>query len=573
MFKRINNLKIASKLVLLFTFVSIFTGIVGFLGIHNMDKLNNNTKLMYEYNFKSIQTLDEIKQNYLIIRGDLTALAYNDEMDISQKNSTVKEVQTLLDNNSKLLESYKNELIAEHEKDTFTKIENSAKDYSYVAKKIYTFALDGNNKSSMGEISKGAAIRENLFKSLDKIISMNINEASTNSQNNIITYNSSKIIVIVITIFIFIASIIIGMLLSISISKELRKIIDFSKALGEGDLTKEIDIKYNDEIGEVANALNKSKENIKVLISQMVGSSGDISAASEELSATAEEVSSKMQMVNDSTEQITKGVQDLSATTEEVSASAEEIANATSELNNKANKSFKSASEIKKRAEEIKQKAIQNIEDGNKIYEENKMNILKAIDEGKIVQDVKIMADSIGEIAAQTNLLALNAAIEAARAGEMGKGFAVVADEVRSLAEQSSNAVASIQGMVHRVQNAFDNLSESGQEVLDYIENSVKPSYELLKNTGIQYEKDAEFVNDIASDIASSSEQMKEVINQINSALESLSATAVESATSSEEILVSINEVTLAIEEVAKSSQSQAETAETLGELSQKFSI
>ncbi|MVX62117.1 HAMP domain-containing protein [Clostridium chromiireducens] len=573
MFKLINNLRIASKLVLLFIFVSIFTGVVGFVGIYNMDKLNNNTKLMYEYNFRSIQKLDEIKQNYLSIRGNLTTLAYNEDMDVSQKNNTAKEVQTLLNNNEKLIETYKNELLAEHEKNTFVKIENSAKEYSDIAKKIYTFALDGNNKSSIGEISNGTAVRENLFKALDEIISMNINEASTNSENNMMTYNSSKITVIAITVFIFIVAIIIGMLFSVSISKELRKIVDFSKALGEGDLTKEIDIKNNDEIGEVASALNKSKDNIKVLISQMIGSSGDISAASEELSATAEEVSSKMQMVNDSTEQITKGAQDLSATTEEVSASAEEIANATSELNNKANKSFESAKEIKKRAEEIKGKAIQNIENGNKIYEENKINILKAIEEGKIVQDVKVMAESIGEIASQTNLLALNAAIEAARAGEMGKGFAVVADEVRSLAEQSAEAVSSIQGMVHKVQNAFDNLSKSGQEVLDYLENDVKPSYELLKNTGIQYEKDAELVNDIASDIASSSEQMKEVINQINFALESLSATAVESATSSEDILVSINEVTLAIAEVAKSSQSQAETAETLGELSQKFSI
>ncbi|OPJ65874.1 methyl-accepting chemotaxis protein [Clostridium chromiireducens] len=573
MFKLINNLRIASKLVLLFIFVSIFTGVVGFVGIYNMDKLNKNTKLMYEYNFKSIQTLDEIKQNYLSIRGNLTTLAYNEDMDVSQKNNIAKEVQTLLNNNEKLMETYNNELLAEHEKNTFVKIENSAKEYSDIAKKIYTFALDGNNKSSIGEISNGTAVRENLFKSLDEIISMNINEASTNSENNILTYNSSKITVIAITIFIFIVAIIIGMLFSVSISKELRKIVNFSKALGEGDLTKEIDIKNNDEIGEVASALNKSKDNIKVLISQMIGSSGDISAASEELSATAEEVSSKMQMVNDSTEQITKGAQDLSATTEEVSASAEEIANATSELNNKANKSFESAKEIKKRAEEIKGQAIQNIENGNKIYEENKINILKAIEEGKIVQDVKVMAESIGEIASQTNLLALNAAIEAARAGEMGKGFAVVADEVRSLAEQSAEAVSSIQGMVHKVQNAFDNLSKSGQEVLDYLENDVKPSYELLKNTGIQYEKDAELVNDIASDIASSSEQMKEVINQINFALESLSSTAVESATSSEDILVSINEVTLAIAEVAKSSQSQAETAETLGELSQKFSI
>lgn len=91
--------------------------------------------------------------------------------------------------------------------------------------------------------------------------------------------------------------------------------------------------------------------------------------------------------------------------------------------------------------------------------------------------------------------------------------------------------------------------------------------------TGVKYEKDAEFVNNIASDIYNSSEQMKEVINQINFALGSLSDTAAESAASSEEILVSINEITLAVNEVAKSSQSQAETAQNLSGLSQKFII
>jgi methyl-accepting chemotaxis protein len=67
---------------------------------------------------------------------------------------------------------------------------------------------------------------------------------------------------------------------------------------------------------------------------------------------------------------------------------------------------------------------------GNLIYEEKKNDIIKAIEEGQVVQEVKIMADSIGEIASQTNLLALNAAIEAARAGENGKGFALILQKV-----------------------------------------------------------------------------------------------------------------------------------------------
>ena len=573
MIKLLNNLKIASKLILSFICIAAFTGVIGYIGIHNMDKLNTNAKLMYEYNFKSIEILSELKQNYSVISADLITLCYKDGIGIGEIKDTSNDVQDLFKKNTELLDIYKDELLKESQKDTFESIETYAKEYSDVGNIICNFVAKGDYKSATGGIIISSKTRQTLFNSLDLIINMNTDEAAWTSENNTIRYIDSRITVILITIFVFIVAIVFGILMSLAISRQLKKIVIFSKALGDGDLTQKVDVKFKDEIGEVARALNKAKDNIKLLISEIVNSSSEVSSTSRGLSTTVEEVFSIMKNVSNTTEQIAKGMQDLSAATEEVSASAGGIVNATNGLSNKANNSFKSATEIKRRAVEIKEKAIQNIEQGNKIYEENRMNILKAIEDRKIVQEVKIMADSIGDIAEQTNLLALNAAIEAARAGEMGKGFAVVAEEVRTLAEQSSGAVASIQGMVYKVQEAFDNLSNSGQEVLNYLENSVKPSYELLKNTGVQYEKDAEFVNNIASDIYNSSEQMKEVINQINLALGSLSDTAVESAAGSEEILASINEITLAVDEVVKSSQGQAETAQNLSELSQKFTI
>jgi methyl-accepting chemotaxis protein len=245
----------------------------------------------------------------------------------------------------------------------------------------------------------------------------------------------------------------------------------------------------------------------------------------------------------------------------------------TSELSGKADEAAKSSVEIKNRAVKIKQKASKSIEESTSVYEEKNNRILKAIEAGKVVSEVKTMAASIGNIAEQTNLLALNAAIEAARAGEQGKGFSVVADEVRKLAEESSNAVENINKMVLAVEAAFKNLSDSSKEVLEYIANSVKPDYQFLMDTGIQYEKDSEFINNISNQIDISSKQMHEAVSQVSTAIQNAASTAGESASGSEEILGSVGEVTKAVEGISESSQRQAEMAEKLSELIGKFKI
>jgi Methyl-accepting chemotaxis protein len=207
------------------------------------------------------------------------------------------------------------------------------------------------------------------------------------------------------------------------------------------------------------------------------------------------------------------------------------------------------------------------------IYNENRSSILKAIEDSKIVEQVKVMTISIGEIAQQTNLLALNASIEAARAGEQGKGFAVVADEVKKLANQSSEAAVKIQNMVFQVERAFNSLSQSGQDVLEFMAEDVKPSYEMLMNTGIKYEKDAEFMHNIIEKFADSSKEIDEVVIRVRDSIQNAFEIAKTSEINTEEISKNVNEITMAIGEVAISSTNQAELSNELNKIVRKFKI
>lgn len=570
--KWFKNLKMAQKLISAFIVVAIFIGIVGVVGINNMRLINSNAVSMHDYNLRSIESLTSMKQNFADIRANLLILVYQQSTN-SENNRIKSETNNLVKMNEELMGKYEKELLSKAEEATFSQLKKDAMDYENMRAAIVKYVDENKYKEADENFPKLVEARTRIYNDMDKLLIQNKQDADKAYEQNNTTYSNSLKVTIAVVILGFLLAIALGLFISIMISSQLKQVLIFAEAIGNGDLSQKIKIHSKDEIGNMAAALNKAGGNMRSLISEIMNGASDISATSEELSATTEEVSAKMEVVDQSTEQISKGSQDLSAVTEEVSASAEEISSTTNGLANRASNATKSVNEIRKRAFNIKEKASKNIEQGNLIYMENRSNILKAIEDSKVVEEVKIMADSIGSIAEQTNLLALNAAIEAARAGEQGRGFAVVADEVRKLAEQSSQAVLNIQNMVNQVQMAFNKLSKSGQDVLEYMENNVKPSYELLMNTGIDYEKDAEFINEIVEEISASSKQMNEMVEQVSEALQNVSATAEESAASSEEILSSTNEISLAINDVAKSSQGQAELAQKLSNLVNKFKI
>ena len=567
-----NNLKTLYKLIISFLIVSLFTLAVGFIGIKGMNKINDNASHIYKYNLEAIRTLDNLKIGITKVRSHVIGYAYQRNTNTT-KDEVKKNISEQLDINNALISYYIENFSTEREEAVIEEFKIAITTYREIFNQVIDLKSTGKEDEADALYDSLIDARENIDINLDKLIDFNIEEAEQAYKDNIIVFNSNRVTAICVTTIAFLFATVIGIYLALWISRQLKKVLNFAQGLGEGDLTRTIDISSKEEIGQVAKMLNLASERVRNLISTIIESSSDMSSSSEELTATSEEVSMKMEMVTEATRQISSGTQELSANTEEVSASVEEISSGTEELAKKANETKESVSRIKERASKIKKDANEKIEQGSNVYEEKKEMILSAIEEGKVVSEVRIMAESIGSIASQTNLLALNAAIEAARAGEQGRGFAVVAEEVKKLAEESSNAVQTIKVMVEQIEKAFNKLSESGRGVLDYLTESVRNDYVLLGEIGDQYESDADFINEIMENIAFATIQMNQSINEVNLSIQSVSETAEESATSSEEIFNNINEATIAVQEVNNSAKSQADLAEKLIEIIKVFKI
>ncbi len=280
--------------------------------------------------------------------------------------------------------------------------------------------------------------------------------------------------------------ILINSIIGRSISKSIQKGVEFAKKISEGDLSAELDINQEDEIGILAKSL-----------SQMVKKLREIVAG---ISHGAKEIASVSQQISLGSMDLSRGASTQAAAAEEVASSMEQMA---------ANVQHNTDNAVQ--TEKISLQATHSM----KLMEVSGKKSITSI------MDISNKITIINDIAFQTNILALNAAIEAARAGEHGKGFAVVASEVRKLAERSKIAA--------------DEIASISRNSMEVTEESDKLINSLTPEIG----RTAKLVQEIA---AASSEQSSG-IDQVNSALNNLNQIIQQNAASSEELATSAEEL------------------------------
>jgi len=352
--------------------------------------------------------------------------------------------------------------------------------------------------------------------------------------------------------------IIFAVLIALGIIRPLRKGVDFTENVSKGDLTQTLEIDQNDEVGQLAKALNNMVKNLNQIIKDqsdgietLASSSSELTSIAEQMSSTSEDTVSKVNTVASSAEEMSTNMSSVASAMEQASTNVNSIVSGSDEMSTSINEIAKNAEQ----AQEITTSAVNQADSASK-----RINEL-----GEAAQAIGKVTETITAISSQTNLLALNATIEAARAGEAGKGFAVVANEIKELAQQTADATGDISKKIEDIQSTTDMSVNEIKEIIQVI-NRLE---EFVSSIASSMEQQSSTTKEIASNISQVSQGIQEVNENVNQS----SQAAGQVSKDINEVNKAANEISNSSSQLQSSSQELSKLAERLREMANKFKV
>ncbi|VVP85403.1 Methyl-accepting chemotaxis protein McpA [Pseudomonas fluorescens] len=282
-------------------------------------------------------------------------------------------------------------------------------------------------------------------------------------------------------------------------------------AEGEGDLTRELEVRGKDETATLAGWFNQFLGMIAQLMRRIGSASSDLQEVAADTSQVASNMNSAAVRQREAVELVSTAFNEMVATSNEVARSCSHAASSADvgyrEVHDGQRQIGEATGSVLKLSDDLQQSAV----------------TMQMLDQDS--KNINTILDTIRSIAEQTNLLALNAAIEAARAGDQGRGFAVVADEVRALARRTADSTGEIDILLGNFARRTKEVTQQMQRSLEVSQTSV----ECIQQARDSFDKIRDSVDSIRdqnAQIATAAEEQHQVAEDINRHISQIHADA-----------------------------------------------
>jgi methyl-accepting chemotaxis protein-1 (serine sensor receptor) len=487
---------IKSRLVFVISFLSLLLIAGGAVGLGSLHRTNDSLKTLYESRLIPVGQLDIIVRNIDRDRMAVAEAINNDPAFIAKRVEDIKRRGAEV---ARILDAYLASDMAAQEKALATAFAESYRKFVAEGLQPAVGALTAQNSQQAMEMMQGPMSQHYtpMQEGIDALIKLQLDIAKQEFEQGQQLYALVRNVCFAGIAFGLLLAGLVGAWVIRGVTRPLGEAVTLAQGVAAGDLTQHIEVRTQDETGQLLSALRDMNDSLAHTVGQVRAGTETIAVASREIAS---------------------GNADLSARTEEQASALEKTASAMEQLTGTVRQNADNARQANQLVVAASGYAVQGGEVVGEVV--NTM--------GSIRESSRRIADIIGVIdgiAFQTNILALNAAVEAARAGEQGRGFAVVASEVRNLAQRSANAAKEIKVLIG---DSVDKVEQGGRLVdragktMDDIVNSVRHVADIMAEITAASDEQSAGIEDIHRAIA----QMDRMTQQNAALVEEAAAAA-----------------------------------------------